>query len=299
MASNKKKLVSRYAVVTGANKGIGFAICKQLASNGITVVLTARDEKRGLEAVEKLKGLGHVIFHQLDITDPASIGSFSHFIQTHFGKLDILVNNAGTFGAQVDGEALALAGETLVETGGRIDWNKIVTENYELAEACLKTNYYGVKEITKALIPLLQFSGSPKIVIVSSTMGRLVIMPDGRPKEVLSDVESLKEEKIDETLDEFLKDYQEGSLETKGWPYSASAYTISKVALNAYTRILVRKYPSFCINVVCPDYVKTDINENTGFLTPDEGAESAVRLALLPGGSPFGLFFYRSEEKSF
>ncbi|WVZ15116.1 hypothetical protein V8G54_012682 [Vigna mungo] len=63
----------RYAVVTGANKGIGFAICKQLALNGFTVVLTTRDEKRGVEAIEKLKELGlpsHVVFHQLDVIDP-------------------------------------------------------------------------------------------------------------------------------------------------------------------------------------------------------------------------------------
>ncbi|WVZ03994.1 hypothetical protein V8G54_024800 [Vigna mungo] len=61
------------AVVTGANKGIGFAICKQLASNCFTVLLTAKDEKRGVEAVEKLKELGlpgHVVFHQLDVIDP-------------------------------------------------------------------------------------------------------------------------------------------------------------------------------------------------------------------------------------
>nr|AFK37109.1 unknown [Lotus japonicus] len=289
---------ARYAVVTGANKGIGFAICKQLSSNGITVVLTARDEKRGLEAVEELKGLGHVVFHQLDVTDPASIGSFANFIQTHFGKLDILVNNAGASGAHVDGEALAAA--NIVENGGQIDWRKIVTENYELTEACLKTNYYGVKELTKALIPLLQISGSPKIVNVSSSMGRLENIPDGRPKQVIVDVENLTEEKIDEFLNEYLKDFKEGSLEAKGWPHIMYAYTISKVALNAYTRILAKKYPSFCINAVCPGYVKTDINYNTGLLTPDEGAEAAVRLALLPdGSSPSGLFFYRSEEKPF
>lgn len=85
---------SRYAVVTGANKGIGFAVCKQLASNGVTVVLTARDEKRGLEAVKKLKQLalpGLVVFRQLDVTDPASTGSFADFIRNQFGKLDILV----------------------------------------------------------------------------------------------------------------------------------------------------------------------------------------------------------------
>jgi (+)-neomenthol dehydrogenase len=65
-----------------------------LASEGITVVLTARDENRGLEAVQKLKQLsltGLVLFHQLDVTDHASIRSFVDFIQNQFGKLDILV----------------------------------------------------------------------------------------------------------------------------------------------------------------------------------------------------------------
>ncbi|KAJ1392618.1 Short-chain dehydrogenase/reductase SDR [Sesbania bispinosa] len=290
----------RYAVVTGANKGIGFAICKQLASNGITVVLTARDEKRGLEAVDKLKQLGlpgHVVFHQLDVTDPASIRSLADFIKTQLGKLDILVNNAGIPGAQVDSEALAAAG--VLENAGKVDWSKILIENYELTEAGLKTNYYGAKELTKALIPLLQFSGSPKIVNVSSSMGRLENMPNGEPKEVLSDVQNLTEEKIDDILNEFLKDFKEGSLETKGWPLNMSAYTVSKVALNAYTRVLARKYPSFCINAVCPGFVKTDINFNHGILTPDEGAEAAVKLALLPDGTPSGLFFLRSEEKPF
>lgn len=87
-------MVSRLAVVTGANKGVGFAICQQLASNGIKVVLAARDEKRGVEAVEKLKELalsGDVVFHQLDVTDSASIESFVDFIKNQFGKVDILV----------------------------------------------------------------------------------------------------------------------------------------------------------------------------------------------------------------
>ena len=84
----------RYAVVTGANKGIGLETVRQLASNGFTVVLTARDEKRGLEAVEKLKesGLsGQVVFHQLDVANPATVASLAEFIKTQFGKLDILV----------------------------------------------------------------------------------------------------------------------------------------------------------------------------------------------------------------
>lgn len=83
----------RYAVVTGSNKGIGFETVRQLASKGITVVLTARDEKRGLAAVEKLKNSGcdNVIFYLLDVTDLASVDSLVHFVSSQFGKLDILV----------------------------------------------------------------------------------------------------------------------------------------------------------------------------------------------------------------
>lgn len=81
--------------MTGGNKGIGFEICKQMASKGITVILSARDEKRGLEAVDKLKQLylsdDQVFFHQLDVTETNSIASLANFIQTNFGKLDILV----------------------------------------------------------------------------------------------------------------------------------------------------------------------------------------------------------------
>ncbi|TKY64117.1 (+)-neomenthol dehydrogenase [Spatholobus suberectus] len=84
-----------------------------------------------------------------------------------------MVNNAGIPGAHVDGEALAAAG--IMENAGRVDWSKIVTESYELTEAGLKTNYHGAKELTKALIPLLQVSSSPKIVNVSSSMGRLEV----------------------------------------------------------------------------------------------------------------------------
>lgn len=87
--------MARFAVVTGANKGIGFEIVRQLASNGVTVVLTARDERRGLEALEKLKENKHisekVIFHQLDVADSSSIASLADFVKTQFGKLDILV----------------------------------------------------------------------------------------------------------------------------------------------------------------------------------------------------------------
>ncbi|KAK7349537.1 hypothetical protein VNO77_06981 [Canavalia gladiata] len=288
----------RYAVVTGANKGIGFEVCKKLASNGITVVLTARDEKRGLEAIDKLKHLGlsnQVVFHQLDVTDPNSIASFANFIKTQIGKLDILVNNAGIIGGNVDVDAM----EASMPTGETGDWTKFITPTYESAAAGIKTNYYGVKDMCEALIPLLKLSDSPRIVNVSSTRGNLELIPNGWAKGVLSDVESLTEEKLDEILNQFLEDLKESLLETKGWPTFSPTYRVSKAVLNAYTRILAKKYPTFYINAVCPGYVKTDLNYHHGLLTMDEGAESVVRLALLSDGGPSGLFFSRNEVAPF
>ncbi|KAJ6955316.1 (+)-neomenthol dehydrogenase-like isoform X3 [Populus alba x Populus x berolinensis] len=181
MAQESTSLATkRYAVVTGANKGIGYEICRQLASNGILVVLTARDEKRGLEAVQKLKDSGIsddlVIYHQLDVVDPDSIISLAEFVKNSFGKLDILVNNAGIGGVALEADAFQRAFE---QTGdfpsGEQVWAEIGTQNYEMAEQCVKTNYYGARGMAEALAPLLQLSDSPRIVNVSSLLGLLKV----------------------------------------------------------------------------------------------------------------------------
>ncbi|GLU00625.1 hypothetical protein SLE2022_179770 [Rubroshorea leprosula] len=296
----------RYAVVTGANKGIGFEICKQLASKGVMVVLTARDEKRGLEAVEKLKESGlseNIVFHQLDVTDPTSIASLAHFIKIQFGKLDILVNNAGVAGAIIDSDAFVRAIELVGDwpTEDKVNWNEIATQTLELAEECLKTNYYGVRRMVEALVPFLKLSDSARIVNVSSYLGLLKHIPSEWAKGVLSNDESLTEERIEEVLNEFLEDFRKNVLKAKGWPtyLGAPAYSVSKAAMNAYTRILAKRYPSFCVNCVAPGFVKTDISCNMGNLTPAEGAESAVQLALLPIGGPSGLLFNRKEVSCF
>jgi len=93
---------TRIAVVTGGNKGIGLEVCRQLASAGITVVLTARDKTRGTAAMEKLReaGLSNVIFHQLEITDAPSIAWLADFLKPCFGKLDVLINNAAILGVE-------------------------------------------------------------------------------------------------------------------------------------------------------------------------------------------------------
>ncbi|KAF8412284.1 hypothetical protein HHK36_000245 [Tetracentron sinense] len=246
------------------------------------VVLRARDEKRGIQAVENLKGSGFsdVVFHRLDVMDPSSIPSLEDFIRTNFGKLNILsrssskvfsgtealqivslmkivkasaikdssrppfwvsyenldlqVNNAEINGSIIDIDAvraLRTADDEL--KGEEINWNDISTQAYELGEECLKTNYYGTKRVTEALIPLLKLSNSARIVNVSSSIIKIQKISNEKAKEVLSDVDGLTEERVDEMLNGFLKDFKENLLEIKGWPSPLSAYTVSKVAIMA------------------------------------------------------------------
>ncbi|XP_014515420.1 (+)-neomenthol dehydrogenase-like, partial [Vigna radiata var. radiata] len=231
----------RYAVVTGENKGIGLEIVRQLASEGIKVVLTARNEERGLQALETLKAsaLSHLLFfHQLDVAHPASVAAFTHFIKSKFGKLDILVNNAGISGIVIEDRDLFT---TLIVNNGVIsdeEGTRAVTQTYELAEECLKINYYGAKITIEFLMPLLQLSDSPRIVNVSSTKGQLKsFSKESWARGVFSDVDNLTEEKMDEIVKKFLIDFKEGRLESKGWPKYLGAYIVSKAAMNGYTRI--------------------------------------------------------------
>ncbi|KAM3683668.1 hypothetical protein ACJW31_12G165500 [Castanea mollissima] len=232
--------IKRIAVVTGANKGIGFEICRQLATNGIRVVLTARDVRRGSEAIEKLKAAGcsDVVFHQLDVMDPTTISSLADFIKTHFGKLDILINNAGINGYISNPEEL----------------RKVIMDQ---------------------------------------------LISNENAKKELGDIDGLTEEKVDKVVEGFLEDVKENLIETKGWPVNISAYIVSKAALNAYTRVLARKYPKIAINSVCPGYTSTDLTHNCGVLTVEEGAKSPVMLALMPEGGSSGLFFDRMEVSTF
>ncbi|KAL8500078.1 hypothetical protein ACS0TY_019899 [Phlomoides rotata] len=283
----------RYALVTGANKGIGFEICRQLASRGIMVILTSRNEQRGIEALDRLKEFGvskNVIFHQLDVADPATIDDAVEFIKTQYGRLDFLVNNAGINGLQVDGDVLILqefieadvatlfsAEKQELKSSGKI------IETLKDAEECIQTNYYGLKNLTEALIPLLQLSDSPRIVNVSSTLGALGRLTEGR---------------IDEVVQEFLKNFQEGSLEVNSWPSHIAAYKVTKAAVNAYTKYVAKNNLNFCVNSICPGLTRTDISCNLGPFSSEEAAQVVVKLALLPDGGPSGSFFeaWRREE---
>ncbi|KAK4769789.1 hypothetical protein SAY87_030321 [Trapa incisa] len=175
------------------------------------------------------------------------------------------------------------------------EWKEIATQDHKMAEECLATNYLGAKRVTEALIPLLQQSDSPRIVNISSLLGLLKNIPRKSATDALSDMESLTRDGIEKILMEFVDDFRQGRLEANGWPVICSAYSLSKVALNAYTRLLAKELPSFLVNSICPGFIKTDMTFNIGFLSPLEGAESPVFLALLPKTGPSGLFFSRKE----
>ncbi|KAK3145710.1 hypothetical protein QOZ80_3BG0256420 [Eleusine coracana subsp. coracana] len=293
-------LNSRIAVVTGGNKGIGLEVCRQLARNGITVILTARDETRGRATIEKLRDLGlcSVIFHQLDVTDAVSVAQLADFLKTHFGKLDILVNNAGVSGLECAQDNVGVSEEKLsgMDMNQRIELVlRSCRETCDSGRQCLRTNYYGTKQVTEALIPLLQASEDGRVVNVSSELEQLRVFSNEQLKQELDDAEKLTEERLDAVVAAFEKDMEAGLLllEARGWSLGLSAYKASKAAMNAYTRIMARRHPELRVNCVHPGYVKTDLTVHSGFLTPEEGGSRVVAVAMLPDrrvlhGSPAG-----------
>ncbi|KAL6903755.1 hypothetical protein ACP4OV_004569 [Aristida adscensionis] len=294
---------TRVAVVTGGNRGIGLEVCRQLAVNGATVVLTARDETRGAAAVEKLRGLGlsDVIFHQLDVTDTSSIARLTDFLRSRFGRLDILVNNAAIGGVELVGEPSFGPEFEAMDTQQRLELvTKHLRETNAAAKECLQTNYYGPKRVTEALLPLLQSSSSQgRIVNVSSDCGQLRLFKKEKLRQELNDIETLTEERLDEVLNVFLKDFEAGAAEARGWPLVLSAYKVAKAAVNAYSRVLARRHPELRVNCVDPGFVRTDMNFNAGILTPEEAARKVVAVALLPEGGATGAIFEDGKEASF
>jgi NAD(P)-dependent dehydrogenase (short-subunit alcohol dehydrogenase family) len=141
------------ALVTGANKGIGYEIAAGLGGLGWTVGVGARDEERREAAVEKLRAAGVDAFGvPLDVTDDASVTAAAELIEQRAGRLDVLVNNAGI-------------------TGGM--QQEPTTVGIETMRTVVETNVFGVIRVTNAMLPLLRRSASPRIVNMSSGVGSL------------------------------------------------------------------------------------------------------------------------------
>jgi NAD(P)-dependent dehydrogenase (short-subunit alcohol dehydrogenase family) len=220
--------MSTISLVTGANRGIGREVCRQLAELGHTVILTARDPGAAAEAAQAVRAEPI----RLDVTDRASVADAAHWTKQRYGKLDILVNNA------------AITYDT---------WQRAVTADLAVVREAAETNLYGPWLMVQEFLPLLRNSDHPRIVNVSSEAASLASMGGGTP-----------------------------------------AYTASKVALNALTRMLADELrrDRILVNAVCPGWVATDMGGPGGRPVAD-GAAGVVWAATLPDSGPTGGFFPR------
>ncbi|CAL5060954.1 unnamed protein product [Urochloa decumbens] len=209
------------------------------------------------------------------------------------------VNNAGVGGVVVDQDALrALNIDPDMWLSGKATHllERVVVQTYDEAVKCLKTNYYGIKWVIEGLLPLLKRSTSgARIVNTTSLRSELKRMPNEKLREELRDADAWDEKRIEAMLEEFLEALKHGRVEEEGWPTMLPAYSMSKMVVNLYTRILARRHPEMRVNCVHPGFVKTEINWNTGVIPPEEGARGAVKLALLPHDGPTGCYFDQTE----
>jgi NAD(P)-dependent dehydrogenase (short-subunit alcohol dehydrogenase family) len=151
------------ALVTGANKGIGLQIAKDLAAHGFTVLVGSRNLERG-ETAAKTVGVDARAL-QLDVTNQASIAAAARRIRDELGRLDVLVNNAGISHSGKPGRPLA----EMVKAG------RASVASLDEVRAVFETNVFGVIAVTQAMIPLLREAPAGRIVNVSSASGSLTI----------------------------------------------------------------------------------------------------------------------------
>jgi len=158
------------ALVTGANKGLGFETARRLAARGWTVFAAARDPERGAEAAAKLAAEGADVRPlQLDVTSDPSVEAAAAVVEREAGRLDVLVNNAGVVGADARSGPLDTVPADFLATYG--------------------VNLLGPVRVTHAFLALLRGSALPRVVMVSSGMGSLTLTSD--PERVESQIVSL------------------------------------------------------------------------------------------------------------
>ena len=219
------------ALVTGANRGIGLEVCRQLAQRGYAVVLGSRDLAKGERAVATLADAGRAVRpYQLDVTDGESIERARARVAAEFGRLDVLVNNAAI----------------LYDT-----WQRAIDADLAQVREALETNLFGAWNMVRAFLPLLRRSRHARVVNVSSEAGSLASMSGGTP-----------------------------------------AYSLSKAALNALTRMLAAELrdDGILVNSVCPGWVATEMG-GPGGRPVSKGGASVAWAATLPDDGPTGGFF--------
>lgn len=223
------------AVVTGASRGIGFEVCRQLAALGYLVVLGSRDLRQAQLAAKELDAAGERVCPvRIEVDNSVNIAQLAEWIRDRYGRLDAIVNNAAA-----PPDRWAIAG---------------TTDLSPVAEA-LDVNLFGAWRVTQALLPLLRSSPRPRVVNVSSEAGSIALMSGGRP-----------------------------------------AYSVSKAALNALTRMLAGELyrDGILVNAVCPGWTTSDAPRGGGDRgsgrSAAQAAASVVWAVTLPNGGPTGTF---------
>ncbi|KZO95159.1 oxidoreductase [Calocera viscosa TUFC12733] len=256
-------------VLTGGNKGVGYAIAQTLLASSshtpVVLYLTARTPVLGEQAIAQLlastpPALGSdVRFHQLDITSASSIAAIAADLKRDVAAIDVLINNAG----------ILPSGDFSVQ----------------LAKETVGCNYDGTKAVTFALLPLIQPGG--RVVNVSSTGGVMRNLPSPALREQFLDP-ALTVDKLDGLMRKFEQDVEGGTWKEEGWP--ENAYRVSKMGMTGFSMVLAKENPNIIVNACCPGWVKTDMAP-MGTKTPEAGARTPTLLAIGDIGGKTGRFW--------
>ncbi|MDC0716314.1 SDR family NAD(P)-dependent oxidoreductase [Nannocystis bainbridge] len=247
------------ALVTGANRGLGLEVCRQLRDRGYRVILTARDPERGREAARDLG----VEFLPLDVGDSASVARLvAELRRLDPEGLDVVVANAG----------VALDGF-----------------DAQVAATTVDTNYFGVLRVVEGVLPLLRQDA--RLVLVSSGVGqRDLLSADLRAR---LDLDTLTRDELSAFMQQFVDDVQAGRHREAGWP--GTAYGTSKIGVTALAHLLARDLAGdprhLDIVAVCPGWVRTAMGGPNAERTVEVGAASILGGLEAPRDDPHR--FYR------
>jgi NAD(P)-dependent dehydrogenase (short-subunit alcohol dehydrogenase family) len=248
------------ALVTGANRGLGLEACRQLGRLGWRVWLTAPDPGEGQQACDWLRSEGlDIHFEPLDVASLESLSTLVERLEQRGVRLSALINNAG----------IAMEGF-----------------NAHVAEHTVAVNFFGPLHVTERLLPLMEEHG--RIVMVSSSLAELKDYPPAFQRRF--DPPPSKEQ-LKAMLRCFVEDVRAGVYEARGWP--GSAYRVSKLGLNALTRLLAQelKPRNQLVNAVLPGWVRTQMGGQHAARSVERGADILVWAATLPPEGPTGGLF--------
>jgi carbonyl reductase 1 len=255
--------MKKIAIVTGSNTGLGFSLvkklCELLADNGI-VYLTARDEKKGMDALKQLNDIGfHPNFHLLDVTSDSSVNKFSKYIKTTHGGVDIFFHNAA-----------ARISPTLTKQ--------------EQIEDFIETNNFGTTRIIQAFQPLIR--DNSKFVIVASSFGSLNNINNDLHYKF--DIKRQNLDGINDVMQEYIEQVKAGDDIKSGWPEWMNIP--SKIGQVASMKVLARemieqnaKERNIMILAVCPGLMDTEASrpwfkDMSKAKLPDDAADDLVWL---------------------